>query len=809
MKAEIQAALRRFDLRLPLAAPALGVFLGDLALPGAPAGWLAAAGLLALLLAGLDRKLAAPAFLAAGLAAGGLCAGADRKASLCPPAEPAPVVAELRGLEPEADGRFSLTLELRAREGRGGFTPLRCPALVSAGRREPWANEGDVVYLPPIAFEPPAHLVNPGSGDSAAPLDAEGVERVGSLPDGAGLLVLEPSRGPRAFFGRLRRRFTSEAERLLPAGEARAVLLAVGLGRRGQLGADARDRFQEAGLAHLLNPGGLYLALLLACALLAVRRLWGSSERLLLAFPAGRAAAALCLPLPFAWALLEGGRASCLRAAGIGTAWLAARALGRGRPRGAHLWSAAALVAFGLWPRAALDPTLWLLGLLLLGLWALGPPLADRLGGPERPGLLRQLRRLLGRGLAFALAGFVAALPYAAFGAHRLSWLSLPAQLAALPLACATALGSWLAALLAAVHPALAAPALRLAFVPAQALAALAGWAARPDARLVLPSLPWPLWIALAIAGGALAAALRGWRSGWALAALALAVFAAGVPLSRLRPRPLRLTFLSVGQGDAAVIELPLGGALAVDGGGSAVGSFETGRRVVAPFLWSRGLGRLRALVLSHPHPDHANGLPYLLASFEVGELWSTREPCPLAACTEIERLLRQKAVPRRLFTREQHALDLEGVHIEALYPLAPEGYFPELAENDNSLVLRLSYGGFTALLTGDIEAAAEARLVSDPSLDLSADVLKAPHHGSDTSSGEALVGRVHPKAVVFCVGPRNRFGFPIPEVAARWRAAGASTYRTDEDGAVTFESTGNGFRVETALPAGASPRSL
>jgi competence protein ComEC len=697
-----------------------------------------------------------------------------------------------------------MTLELRAAETPSGFLPLRCIAVVSAGRRPPAGVEGDWVYLPAVALEPLAHLVNPGSGDSAQALTAEGVERVGSLADGAGLLVLERASGPAAVLDGLRRRFATAVTGTLPAGDARAALLSVAVGDRSELQATTRDRFLQAGLPHLLNPGGLYLALLLLCARALLRRAWSLSERLTLWLPSSRAADVLCLPLPWTWAVLSGERSAAVRAAGIGTAWLIARALGRGRPSGLHLWSAAALVAFGLWPSAALDPSLWLLALLLLGLWALGPPLARRLGG-EGPGPWRRLRRVGGTAVAFALAGWVAALPYAAFQSHRLSSLSPPAQLLGLPVAAAVALSSWIALALFAVHASWARPALELAHCCARSLAAVAAWAAAPKALWVTPVLPWSLWLAVGILAAGLTAWLRGFRPGRAVAALAALVLVLGVPLSRAWHAPtLRITFLSVGQGDSTVLELPGGGVLVVDGGGSAVGSFETGRRVVAPYLWSRGIEGLSAVALTHPHPDHANGLPYLLGSFDIGELWSTTEPCPLPACQQIERLLQERRIPRRFFSPESRTLELDGVRIEALYPLTKDGYYPELLPNDNSLVLRLRYGDFTLLLPGDIEVAAEERLTADPTVDLSADVLKAPHHGSDTSSGEALVRRVHPQAVVFCVGPRNRFGFPKPDVVERWRAAGASTFRTDEDGAVTVETDGHVYEVHTARIHGA-----
>ena len=134
----------------------------------------------------------------------------------------------------------------------------------------------------------------------------------------------------------------------------------------------------------------------------------------------------------------------------------------------------------------------------------------------------------------------------------------------------------------------------------------------------------------------------------------------------------------------------------------------------------------------------------------------------------------------------------IDGVTIEVLHPLnGPErSAFPELGENDNSLVLRLTYGQTHVLLPGDVEKDGEALLLSRGA-DVSADILKAPHHGSRTSSTTDFIRAVHPKYVVFCVGLRNQFGFPAPEIEQRYAEAHCERYRTDLDGAVTFSSDG------------------
>src|SRR5262249_15116181 len=155
-----------------------------------------------------------------------------------------------------------------------------------------------------------------------------------------------------------------------------------------------------------------------------------------------------------------------------------------------------------------------------------------------------------------------------------------------------------------------------------------------------------------------------------------------------------------------------------------------------------------------------ANGLPYLLSRFEVGEIWRSGEPCGLMACEEIERLALSRGVPAERLGTGPFRRDFGTASLTLLWPHTALGYDPGLGENDNSLVFRLTYGSFSALLPGDIEADAEEALLRT-GVDLQSDVLKAPHHGSDTSSTQAFVDRVRPREVVFSVGPRNRFGFP------------------------------------------------
>jgi len=176
-----------------------------------------------------------------------------------------------------------------------------------------------------------------------------------------------------------------------------------------------------------------------------------------------------------------------------------------------------------------------------------------------------------------------------------------------------------------------------------------------------------------------------------------------------------------------------------------------------------------------------------------VGELWVTGEAGP----GRLGDLLRERARARGVPVRElaPGALDMGGVRVEILR----SGWHPARSTNDNSLVLRLVHGKVGIVLAGDVEALAEAELAQS-SRDLRADVLKAGHHGSRTSSTDAFLRAVRPAHVVFSVGAHNPFGFPHPEVVDRARSFSAATWRTD-GGAVTAISDGHRIVLQQVPP--------
>jgi competence protein ComEC len=286
----------------------------------------------------------------------------------------------------------------------------------------------------------------------------------------------------------------------------------------------------------------------------------------------------------------------------------------------------------------------------------------------------------------------------------------------------------------------------------------------------------------------------------------------------------LRADFLDVGQGDAALLTMPDGSTLLVDGGGrptlgaraaAAGGDFETARferdargigdAVVSEFLWSRGLDRVDYLLATHAHADHIDGLKDVARNFRVRAALVARTPPVAVEYAQFAAAMRASRVPVRLVARGD-ALRFGAATVEVLYPPPAPASSPDAGEadagrlpsgNDDSVVLRVRYGARCFLLTGDIERGAESALVAAGD-DLRCDVVKVAHHGSRTSSTAPFVAATRPAFAVVSVGLTSPFGHPDAAVVERWRAAGAQVLQTGRRGTITFSTDGRDLRVET-----------
>jgi competence protein ComEC len=284
-------------------------------------------------------------------------------------------------------------------------------------------------------------------------------------------------------------------------------------------------------------------------------------------------------------------------------------------------------------------------------------------------------------------------------------------------------------------------------------------------------------------------------------------------PLSAGRPDGrLHVDFLDVGQGDAALLTMPDGTTLLIDGGGrpgfnpkdedeeEAIEPFERDKRsigeaVVSEYLWWRGLSGVDYILATHADADHIDGLNDVARNFVVRGALVAREPNKDAEYIRFAATLQSARVPVQLIARGDR-LRFGAVTLDVLWPPEVDNANAPSGNND-SIVLRLSCGEKVFLLTGDIEKEAEAALTRAPE-ELRADVVKVAHHGSKTSSTENFVAAARPSLAIISVGLTSLYGHPDKAVVERWRTSGAEVLKTGERGTVSVSTDGRDLKIES-----------
>ena len=676
---------------------------------------------------------------------------------------------------------------------RGGVRLSVAGTLLEHGLGE-W-RAGRRVRVPAFLRQPSAYL-NPGTPDERPALARKGIVLVGSVKSAA--LVEVVSRGSplaeaaAALRAAIRRRLDDRVGRSDP--KAGGVTTAVLIGDRSGLTPDDERRLQDAGTYHVIAISGGNIAILAVLSTLLAR---------LFFIRPSPASIVTALLLVF-YGAVASGAASVARAVTVAVLVLLARAIDH-RVHAINVLAIAALLAVAVAPAVVLDPGFHLsfgatLG-ILLGVPRITRPL--RSGRGRLPGW-RQIPLALIQLFAATVCAEMALAPISATLFGRVSFAGLLLNFAAIPLMTVIQIGG----LIVAGTPAWAGPvsqsaalAVRLsasALLHSAAIVEAAPWLAHDVAPPV-----WPLTFAYYASALALLSprARRIAVSGYVVCSSLLIagprlVARDAVPEPSM---PVRVVVLDVGQGDATLVSLPGGRALLVDAGGVAAVAtgpdgfdappgFDIGDRVVSRALRALDVRRLDGLVLTHGDPDHLLGARGVLRHLTAAAIW---EGVPVPPHPGLRALI-EFARSESMTWRTVRAGDTERVgqvEVRVLHPPSPD-WERQRVRNDDSIVLEIRVGMVSIVLPGDIgregERAILPRLEPDRLV-----VLKAPHHGSATSSGLELLERLQPRVVIFSCGRNNRFGHPHPAVVERYRAMGTAIYSTAEDGAVFVETDG------------------
>ena len=729
-------------------------------------------------------------------------------------------------------------------EGRDQFTVQMAPR--AAARVSLAIQDGavlpDLRYSQIVEFEaklrPIRNFQNPGSFDFAGYSARREIFWNASVRGGQPIRILSGRCGSRLFAAvfALRTLALSRIESLY-AGNPYAVgmMEAILIGETTKMEKIWTEHFRRTGTFHALVISGMHISVLAGTLLFLMRLLFVPEMMALLS----TALAA------WVYALVSGWSAPAVRAAGGFTLYLAGRYFFR-RRRLMNLLAAVGLGYLIYDPGQMFESSFQLSFLSVAAIAALAVPLLERTSGPYSKGLqdilqtsrdprlpprvahLRLELRLLAetawhclrirvsagqRVLAWlcrlglyiydmvaisAVVQIGLALPMAIYF-HRISLSGLSANVVIVPLLSLVIPIGFLAV-----------------FTGWHVPAAIAGWLLQVAERVASWHVRWepdwrvpdpPVWLSIAFVTALLllTGVMRRWPK-WSLPAAAVVLtlfgFVFAHPFSpKLTPRLLEISAIDVGQGDGLLIVFPDGKVMMVDGGGfpnwgnrKVKSKLDIGEDVISPYLWSRSIKKLDVVVSTHAHEDHTGGLGALIDNFHPDQLWTGAN-----ADNAVWHAIAAKALERHVKIQSMRccrAFDFGGTRVEVLAPDAKYEPRPEATNND-SLVMKITYGRHSILLTGDMEKQVEAQLVADGKLS-HVDVLKVPHHGSKTSSTGLFLDAVQPGFAIISDGFENSFRHPHPDVVERLHEHRAAILRTDQLGMITIRSDGTRFSLET-----------
>jgi competence protein ComEC len=649
----------------------------------------------------------------------------------------------------------------------------------------------------PALLRRPSRYLNPGVPDEERAMARRGVVLVGSVKSGALVDVLSRGSPLEEVAAVIRARTRTSIRETVGRFSRRSagIVTAIIIGDRSGLDPAVQTRLQEAGTYHVIAISGGNIAILAGVTLTLFR--WCGVL--------GRGAMLITVAWLLAYGYLVGGSASVDRATLMAVIYL----LGRSIDLGGSSLNVLALVAGVLAlrdPLVVADPGFLLtFGATASILVAASLPRSVRL-----PWWLTSVVALF----CASLSAEVALLPVGASFFSRVTLAGLVLNFAAIPLMAVAQLAGMLVVPLYELAVPVARVAGYVSHLGAEGLvrsAELVRFAPIVTWRVVPPPAALiGLYYVSAISAWTM------WRSSTAwtqrmrapaflirrfLTSLAIACgMAIVLPVRQWRTAAgdgaLHVTFIDVGQGDAALVRFPGGATMQVDAGGlSGGGTFDIGERIVAPVLRQAGVGRLGTLLLTHGDADHAGGALALVREFRPWEVWEGVPVPPFMPLQVIAEAARASS-SRWTLVQPDDRMEIDGVSVVVHHPPRPDWERQDV-RNDDSIVAELRWRDVSIILTGDIGSEVE-HLIGNRFTPAPLRVLKVPHHGSATSSAETFVRALAPKVAVISVGRSNNYGHPHPDVLARYHAVGAAVFRTDQDGAVNITTDGQTLKLRT-----------
>lgn len=618
-----------------------------------------------------------------------------------------------------------------------------------------------------VRLKQPHGTSNPNNFDFEAWALERDIRAVGYVHGkGDNRSLAEHTVSPAYLVQHLRETVRTHFQKTLGEAPYTGILTALAIGDQSGISSDEWQLFTRTGTNHLMSISGLHITLLAGMIFALVYWLWQRSIRLTLLFPARKAAAIAGLCAALFYTLASGYEVPAQRTLYMVATFTLMLLLSR-NVSPSQMLAAALMVVLLADPWAVLSAGFWLsFGAVALIFYVT----ANRL---RKQHWLREYGKV-------QWAMMIGLIPPLLALFQQLSLVAPLANAFAIPLVSFLVVPLTLLGTLP--------PFEWMLYLAHQALALCMYLLGLLDR---LPFAVWqqhapPTWAVIAGIGGALwMLAPRGFPLRWMGIALLLPMFLVAPPAPE--KGTARIIVFDVGQGLAVSVQTQKH-ALLYDTGPDFSGDADSGSRILLPALRGMGIDQLDLLVLSHDDVDHIGGTESVLQGLTVSNVLTSlpvnHPRMSLAAHSEA--------------CHDGQSWFWDDVRFDMLHPAEASAGENWDQDNELSCVLRVSIGQHAVLLAADIERLSEQRLLAAHRSGLPATLLVAPHHGSKSSSSPAFVDAVHPRYVVFTTGYRNRFGHPREEIVARYRAAGSTVLRSDEDGAISIVMDAQNIGLES-----------